>query len=184
MNGQVEPDNWKQWLARFIGRPVNALELGSFNGTSAVWLLQHILTHPDSRLTCVDSLEGIPSLPELKEDRLRGIFFENTKPWSQQVRLIAGRTTEVLPLMVHQGLRFDFFYIDASHIARDVLFDAVLCYQLSKEGSVIIFDDYDLQWTLEELPCRVGVDAFLSAHDKYVRVIGKGYQLAADVFKR
>ena len=38
------------------GRPLKVLEVGSFEGSSATWLAQHLLVHhPDSRLVCVDN---------------------------------------------------------------------------------------------------------------------------------
>jgi hypothetical protein len=36
------------------GRPVNFLELGSYEGRSTVWMLESLLTHPQSHITCVD----------------------------------------------------------------------------------------------------------------------------------
>ena len=46
--------NWERWLRPLAGQPTQVLEIGSYEGRSAVWLLQEILTHPESRLTCVD----------------------------------------------------------------------------------------------------------------------------------
>lgn len=183
MNGQVEPENWVKWLKPFIGQPAKALELGSFNGTASAWMLRNILTHPESFLTCVDSLEGIPSLPGLNGDALESEFGENTRLWSGRVDLIRGRTQDVLPSLLRENRQYDFFYIDASHVARDVLFDACLCFRMAKKGSVIIFDDYGLDWNLPDLTCKVGVDAFLAAHAQHCRVIGGKYQLAVEVTK-
>jgi predicted O-methyltransferase YrrM len=183
MNGQIEPENWLRWLKPFIGQPVKALELGCFNGTASAWMLANILTHPDAFLMCVDSLEGIPSLPDLNGFVLEAAFEERTRPWSNRVNLIRGTTQQVLPLLMQEHRQFDFFYIDASHVARDVLFDAVCCYRLAKVGSVMIFDDYGLNWDLPDLPCKVGVDAFLAAHAQHFRVIGGEYQLAVEVTK-
>ena len=38
--------------------PLHALELGSWEGSSACWLLAHVLRHPSSRLTCIDTFRG------------------------------------------------------------------------------------------------------------------------------
>ncbi len=46
--------HWERLLRPLAGQPIQALEIGSYEGRSAVWLLQEILTHPESRLTCVD----------------------------------------------------------------------------------------------------------------------------------
>src|SRR5947209_18253353 len=55
-------DNIGQWqkdLGRFAGCPDLAfLEIGSFEGKSTCWLLQNILTHETSRITCVDVFQA------------------------------------------------------------------------------------------------------------------------------
>jgi hypothetical protein len=38
--------------------PTKALEVGSFEGRSALWMLENLLTHPDSTLTVVDTFAG------------------------------------------------------------------------------------------------------------------------------
>jgi hypothetical protein len=38
--------------------PLNALELGCWEGSSACWMLAHLLRHPASRLTCIDTFHG------------------------------------------------------------------------------------------------------------------------------
>ena len=35
--------------------PANILEIGTYEGRSACWFLTHVMEHPESRLTCVDS---------------------------------------------------------------------------------------------------------------------------------
>jgi hypothetical protein len=42
---------WTEQLGAFAGRPdLRFLEIGSFEGRSAVWLLEHVLTHETARL--------------------------------------------------------------------------------------------------------------------------------------
>lgn len=51
--------DWHALLGSLKGQPeVRVLEIGSFEGRSAVWLLENVLTHPTSRLTCVDLFDG------------------------------------------------------------------------------------------------------------------------------
>ena len=37
---------------------LNILEIGSWEGRSTCWLLNNILTHPSSQITCIDTFEG------------------------------------------------------------------------------------------------------------------------------
>ncbi len=39
--------------------------------------------------------------------------------------------------------KYDFVYIDASHIAKEVLMDTVLACELLMDNGILIFDDYD-----------------------------------------
>src|SRR5437868_2701075 len=46
---------WEKCLGSMSGKAdLRFLEVGSFEGRSACWLLQNILTHDSARLTCVD----------------------------------------------------------------------------------------------------------------------------------
>ena len=57
---------------------------------------------------------------------------------------------------------FDFIYIDASHNAEDVIFDAVNSFRYLKTGGMIIFDDYNYG------KCKVGIDCFIETHKQYL----------------
>jgi hypothetical protein len=51
--------NWSRILRGFKGKAnVHALEVGSFEGRSALWFLENILTHPTDSITCVDIWVG------------------------------------------------------------------------------------------------------------------------------
>src|SRR5205085_745809 len=45
-------------LGEFKGKPgINYLEIGTYEGRSALWVLENILTHPTSKLTIIDAFE-------------------------------------------------------------------------------------------------------------------------------
>jgi hypothetical protein len=73
----------------------------------------------------------------------------------------------------------DFIYIDGSHVAKDVLVDAVLSWDLLKVGSIIIFDDYQWRvklWNPWARP-QIAIDAFLQVFEPYVELRHKEYQV-------
>jgi predicted O-methyltransferase YrrM len=45
-------------LAHLNGAPARGLEIGSFEGRSALWFCENILTHPEARLICIDTFVG------------------------------------------------------------------------------------------------------------------------------
>lgn len=57
MSGNIK--TWEKHLSRFTHQPdLEFLEIGSFEGGSACWLLKNVLTSEDSRLTCIDTFDS------------------------------------------------------------------------------------------------------------------------------
>jgi predicted O-methyltransferase YrrM len=159
--------NLKKCLSSYIGHRTEFLEIGSFEGRSTVWFLSEILTHPKSRITCVDwfrgSAEHKADLIDVSglEDRFTANITLTGSAY--KVRKIIGRSQEVLRTL--PLLTFDIAYIDGSHTASDVLEDAVLSFGLVKSGGLILFDDYEWPRDLpEHQKPKLGIDAFLHVY--------------------
>lgn len=136
---------WRQILDRYKGQPdVRALEIGSFEGRSTVWLLENILTHPTARIDCVDTFEGSAEhvLMDLDLVGLLKRFLSNTEPYREKVSVFRGASQHVLRDGWRELGPYDVIYIDGSHKTADVLEDAVLSFRLLKVGGLMIFDDY------------------------------------------
>lgn len=148
--------SWEQHLAHMKGKPVHALELGSLEGRSACWLLENILTHPDSTLQCVDVLKC-------------AALEQNLKPFGGKARFYHQDSVSAMSNFVHG--QFDLAYIDANHTARDVIVEAGLVYPLMKSGGIMIFDDYGHHdWTV-----KPAVDFFIQ-HWPNLKVLRKKWQ--------
>lgn len=162
---------------------MKALEVGSFEGRSAVWLLENLLTHPTSHLTCIDMFEMDGEFREIR-DRMKlsvpddidieGHFDANMLATgaASRVTKLKGASTEMLRrLPLHS---FDLIYIDGSHTARNVLTDAVLCWDLLKLNGILIFDDYRWNPFTEDAlkGPQKAIDAFMECFDgEYVLVL-------------
>lgn len=161
--------NWLKWLSHLIGKPgVKMLEIGSYEGRSACWWCERILTGEGSELTCIDPFGG--------EYAVR--FDPNTE--GLPIRKIKGMSRNVVPTLPDN--HYDAIYIDGSHEAADCLLDGLLCWRKLKRGGVLIFDDY--RWTGEgskevrnHVP-KPGIDAFLELLDYEFELIQMGYQVA------
>lgn len=177
--------NWTEWLAPFKGKRIQALEIGSFEGRSALWLLENILTHKDSYLICVDTWQAGGDLPPA-DPCLFKRFAANMSRHKE--RVIPYRMRSVAALLkletnnptADRGPHsyFDFIYVDGSHAAQDVMTDAVLAWLLLRPGGILIFDDYG--WGVNPDPKmqpRPAVDAFLNCFTGY-RLIYMGWQVA------
>jgi predicted O-methyltransferase YrrM len=181
--------HWLRILERYRGQPdVHALEIGSFEGRSTVWLLENILSHATARIDCIDTFEGSVEHERmgLNLDNLLTRFLGNTEPYAKKVRCHKGKSQDVLrspDFGPYEVESYDFIYIDGSHKAADVLEDAVLSFRLLKIGGLLIFDDYAWQGggpTEFDNPRR-GVEAFYSAYQNQLEPVQISYQA---VFQR
>ena len=162
--------NWLAWLAPFRNQPgVRMLEIGSFEGRSAIWFLENILSHTTAHLTCIDPF---PLPWDLRFDHNLRVSGQVSK-----VTKVQGRSADILPGVVPSSM--DIIYVDGSHRARDVLMDAVLAWRLLKPTGVMIFDDYlwELDFAAPERP-QMAIELFLEMFAGQYTLLGKGYQVA------
>ena len=161
---------WERDLGCFRDQPsLHFLEIGSFEGHSACWLLDNILTHPTSDLTCID----------LFQPPWENLFEHNIAQSGAQakVKRIVGYSQRVLPSLPCEF--YDFIYVDGSHEQVDVLEDAIFGWRLLKSGGVMTMDDYGLRKSRMPYTVRPerGIDAFLNVYEKRYKLIHRGYQI-------
>jgi len=160
---------WEKHLEGFRAKnDVKMLEIGSFEGRSAIWFLENILTHPTSSITCVD----------IFPPRCEKLFDHNIKisGFSDKVLKMKGRSESIAATLKEKS--FDIVYIDGSHLAPNVLMDAVASWVLLKEGGIMIFDDYE--WEPDKPPeerPQIAIDIFLRGFRHQVELLHKGYQV-------
>lgn len=157
------------------------LEIGSFTGDSAIYMLENILTSESSKLFCVDTWAGsLEHAGELKEKFTMGEvekrFDERIEPFKHKVYKY--KTTSQDWLMSNRSNMYDFIYIDGDHTAKTVMSDAVLSWDLLKVGGIMAFDDYE--WTHPDgnkYNPSVAIDGFLKILDNDVELLNKGWQV-------
>jgi predicted O-methyltransferase YrrM len=171
--------NWRNYLAQYAGKPkVKILEIGSYEGRSAVWFLENILTHESSNLTCVDLAFG-------------EVFYNNLSKFADKITLMAGNSMAVLRDRQFLNPVYDIIYIDGDHGAIAVLSDVMLSFTSLKIGGILIFDDY--QWeepggygdksvelSAEEksrLEPKVAIDSFINVFADNFDMLYKDYQV-------
>lgn len=167
---------WEKLLAPLVGKPIRALEIGVFEGRSTVWLLDHILTHPEATLTWIDTFAGGADHAGLDLTGLEQRFRANTARFGAKVSGHVGRSQDLLRKLT--GEQFDLIYIDGSHEAADVLADAVLTWPLLKPGGLLGFDDYGWRGFPEPERCpALGIDGFLATMRGRYDELHRGHQI-------
>jgi predicted O-methyltransferase YrrM len=152
---------WAELLKPLRAEPIKVLEIGSWEGRSALFFLNYL---PNSQITCVDTFEG-------SEEHLRNVrrlealavlekrFDANTNRFQSRVEKIKARSHAALIDLGIARRRFDLVYVDGSHHARDVYGDAVLSWSLLNWEGFVIFDDYNWNYIPGPTP-KMAIDAF------------------------
>lgn len=173
---------WKRYLDHLVNKPnVKILEIGCFEGRATTWLLENVLTHKTSKITVVDTFIGGMENIDHGDDinNLKTRFIKNISKWREKVDIKSGYSYEVLRKISVKPV-FDFVYIDGSHMAKDVLEDAILSWRLLKVGGILTFDDYrDWNFYKDKILCpKLGISSFLKVYKNQYEVVDVDYQIA------
>jgi predicted O-methyltransferase YrrM len=165
--------NWTRILGGLKGKSnVAYLEIGVYEGRSFFWVVDNILTHPSSRAVAIDTFDKFGGGdPE-------EVFYENVRRSgrSPAIKVIKGFSQQKLRDLALNS--FDLIYVDGDHSSRSVLMDAILSWDLLKEGGIMIFDDYAWDFVLPtEMRPTFALDVFQTLFRDEVQVLLKDYQL-------
>jgi hypothetical protein len=162
--------SWSDILKEFKGKPnVNYLEIGAFEGRSALWVLENILTDPTAKLTIIDAFE---------EDTYKTFTSNvNLSGEANKFKILSGFSTEKIREVPANSI--DFAYIDGSGKGIVMNSDLVNTWNLIKVGGIIICSRYaldsELREALELQPKDPGpqeaIDAFLKLYKPYIKII-------------
>ena len=169
--------NWDRIVP--IINPKKILEIGSYEGAAACYLIEKLGKNNFLEVHCIDTWEESDGLA--KEEAL---IVEKRFDYNMQLAVNRSQNKTkyfkykseshlVLSKMIADGVGdFDLIYVDASHYAVDVLTDAVLSFKLLKAGGILIFDDY--LWVGDEnivyYP-KIAIDSFTNVFSKHIKLI-------------
>jgi len=178
---------WDALMPMF--NPSKVLEIGSFEGGSACYMIEKVAAVRPLEIHCVDTWEGgiehqpdglapcdMKSVEQRFEHNVRAAMLRG----QHEVKLVVhkGYSDQQLAKLVSEGAEgsFDLVYVDGSHQAPDVLVDAVLGFRLLKVGGLIVFDDYlwseALPYGKDPLRCpKMAIDAFLGCNFRKTEII-------------
>ncbi|MCF7844518.1 MAG: class I SAM-dependent methyltransferase [Kiritimatiellales bacterium] len=170
-----KPKAWIHVLSELIGKPnISVLEIGSYEGKSAIWFLTHILTGTGSTITCIDHWHNVPFNESLFDKNIAAINC------SHKVRKIKGYSNE--ELMKLYGEKYDVIFIDGDHSAWGCLSDMVISWSLLKNKGYMIIDDYIWDTTYKkdmnqwERP-KLAIDSFMNCYVNRFEIMHKDMQV-------
>jgi predicted O-methyltransferase YrrM len=179
--------NWMKLLDSRRKRALRVLEIGSWEGRSALFFLNYL---PRASLTCIDTFAGGQEHQEAAarnaaEARflrsVEGRFDRNTMAFRKRIEKIKAPSTAALAELGIRNRRFDLAYVDGGHRAVEAYADGALTWPLMARGGLLLFDDYE--W--KEMPKPLdnpgsGIDAFLKSIAGQYRLVHKSYQVAIE----
>lgn len=157
---------WERHLQPLADAPgINALEIGSFQGMSACWLLDHILTAPSARITCIDS--------KFQEQFEANIAKTGA---AEKVTKLEGNVRQIISSLDHT---YDLVNIqDRCKKASYIEQDASLCWNLLKVGGLMLFKDYgrsNADHPEQEL--KTAINAFVDSVKGQVEILHQANQV-------
>jgi hypothetical protein len=161
---------WTKLLHEFKGKAsVQYLEIGTYEGRSALWVLENILTHPTAKLTIIDAFQ----------ENTQKTFMSNVKLSGEagKFTVLAGLSVEKIREVPLNSI--DLAYIDGSGKGIVMLTDLVNTWNLVKVGGMIICSRYSMTRPLrralglrpEDPGPHEAIDSFLTMYGPYVSVV-------------
>lgn len=167
-----------KFMEEFGDKEILVLEIGAFEGLSTTFFLDNY----NSRVLSIDPfITKDTTTPVLKETI--DIFNKNISICKRGENHILYRkfSHDALPRLLMNETEFDYILVDGSHMAGDVLTDAIYSFHLVKKGGYIFFDDYQYSLRVEngdkmDKPTK-GIDTFLSLYKDQIEIKHIGYHL-------
>lgn len=161
---------WEPILRGLEGSASRILEVGSYEGLSACYLLWRLR---DATITCIDTFANSAELESIFDANVALVD-------ASRVHKLVGDSRRLLLDLVAGGRQFDLVYVDGSHLGLDVMVDASLSWQLLKPGGTLVFDDYAYRELGDDALLRPGpaIDAFLTVIEGKHELLVRGHQVA------
>ncbi len=186
---------WQEMLSAV--EPTSILEIGCYEGISTAYWIEQCSRFGQLEIHCLDMWD--PDRTSVREQR----FDHNVAIARQSAKQNTGRDVVLHKVKGDSKLSlakllsaesrpvFDFVYVDGAHTGPGVLSDAVLSFDLLRNGGIMLFDDYlwagpvpQYNTAMEQADIhntpKIGIDAFINVYQRQLRIIANVplYQLA------
>jgi len=158
---------------------IKVLEIGTYTGISLINIIKLI---PNSSGVGVDMWSSYNEnnlLENMDALEIEKSFYKNIKisGLENQIMGIKKDSTYALFNYIHCGEKFDFIYVDGSHLLLDCYSDLVLSWQILEKGGILAIDDYFYKKeTVLDSPFEA-VNHFLKQYAGKYKLLHKGYRV-------
>ncbi|KAH8831168.1 glycosyltransferase family 8 protein [Flagelloscypha sp. PMI_526] len=159
-------ERWRALFSQLASPNPRALEIGSWEGRSAVFTLENL---SNSSIVCIDHFDLHQT--GAGKERYKKLQY-NLKLTGKAFRVVDEFSTVGLMRLLEEAAKedtpgYDWIYIDGSHEADDTLLDAEMVWRLARNNAIVVLDDY--LWDGENPDSihhpKRGIDAFMALHD-------------------
>ena len=160
--------SWEKLFPRVTSCPPRALEIGSWEGRSAVYTLNNLCAKGGS-IVCIDYFDALTTEHgRAHHDKL----VHNLRVTGKPHRVMVDCSTPALMQLLEETALaaddesergYDWIYVDGSHEAANTFLDAELAWRMARKGAIMVFDDYRWKRKDSDSPHhpRRGIDAFM-----------------------
>ena len=120
------------------------LEIGTYSGTSIISMLKYLT---DAKATVIDMWKDYTESElskNMESGRIEEIFKRNCiiSNCVDRIKVIKGDSKDILMELIMDGGKYDFIYVDGSHMCLDCYSDIIMSWELLKPGGILAIDDY------------------------------------------
>ena len=167
-------------------KPISYVEIGVYEGMSLVWMMQYVLTHPESYAVGIDPWSMSIKFDEEYMDAVRLRAHHNLVPWRDRCSLVRGNSNDVIgkALALRQGFSrlkrnsIDLYFIDGDHHELTTTVDGELGLRLVRPGGWIIFDQINTPRKKIGF-AKDGLKLFLKRNGQRVKMIWRNRYMEA-----
>lgn len=146
------PTNSKQYFLNVIDyfksknkdKQTKILEIGTYTGISLINIIKLIPNSIGYGLDKWSNYNEIDNLMNLEDLQIEKSFYSNVSRENLQNKIfgIKSESTSKLIEFIRIGAKFDFIYVDGSHLLLDCYSDLILSWQILENGGILAIDDY------------------------------------------
>jgi predicted O-methyltransferase YrrM len=155
------------------------LEIGTYTGISLINIVSRI---PNSLGTGVDmwcNYNENDLLNNIDNLKVKDSFYKNIKNagLEDKINAIQSDSTHALINFIKSDKKFDFIYVDGSHLLLDCYSDMVLAWEILETGGILAIDDYLYKKdSILDSPFE-SVEHFLKRYKNRYNLLNKSYRI-------